>query len=267
MRQIKEALTKKARELQEIINATESAAKEPADLLRISKVRDQNCFFTREAGSGRSEETYRGFNVTADIKHLAQIDYEKKLHSAACHQLQQLMRIIPHINENELIDVYARLPDCRKKLIKPLIPDDDLFLKEWTAFQYESKPFDESTPGLLTQNGERVRSKSEKIIADNYLSLGIPYRYECPLSLKDGHYTRVIHPDFTILNVRTRKCFYHEHFGKMDDPDYVRHNLHRLELYIKNDLFPGESLLITCETSQRPLDIKLLNLMIKKYLM
>ena len=266
MSQITEALAEKARELQTIIKATERSAKEPADLLRISKVRDHNCYFTRKAGAKHNEETYRGYKATPEIKHLAQVDYEKKLHSAARHQLSQLMRIIPHINENDLADIYAKLPGCRKKLIEPLIPDDELYVKNWLAYQYEGKSFDETIPELLTQNGERVRSKSEKIIADNYLSLGIPYRFECPLILKDGRFTQVIHPDFTVLNVRTRKCFYHEHLGKMDDPDYVRRNLRRLELYLKNDLFPGESLLITCETSQRPLDMKILNLMIEKYL-
>jgi len=263
---IKDMLVKRAKELRKVQNATSAAANESPDILRISRHRGKACYYTRPADSSRSEEIYRGYEATDEIKKLAQTDYEKKLHKAASHQLRQLMQVIPYFNDNELVDGYAKMPDARKNLIDPMIPDDDLFVKNWVDFQYEGKAFDENIPELFSDKGERVRSKSEKIIADHYLKLGIPYRYECPLKLKDGGRTRIIHPDFAVLNVRSRKAYYHEHFGKMDDPDYIRTSLRRLELYIKNDLFPGESLLITHETSQRPLDMKLLDIMIDKYL-
>ena len=56
------------------------------------------------------------------------------------------------------------------------------------------------TEELVTNNGEIVRSKSEKIIADLLFMLGIPYVYECPLDTPGG----TIYPDFTILDISTR---------------------------------------------------------------
>ena len=80
---------------------------------------------------------------------------------------------------------------------------------------------------------ERVRSKSEVIIADTLARHGVPYRYEYPLKLKSGRdgAFRTIHPDFLCLNVRTRAEFYWEHFGLMDDPDYLERTLAFIRLF------------------------------------
>ena len=116
---------------------------------------------------------------------------------------------------------------------------------------------------ILTNRGERVRSKSEKIIADKLLNEGIPYRYECPIRLGNT----ILYPDFTALNKRTRKEFYLEHLGMMDDPNYCNDTISRIELYEKHGLFPGESLLLTFETKNRPLDSRVLDIIVRKYLL
>ena len=77
----------------------------------------------------------------------------------------------------------------------------------------------------------------------------------------------VIHPDFTALNVRRRKILYWEHLGKMDDEDYANKNVNRINIYEKNGLFKGEKLILTWETSKTPLDVLLLDSVIKHYLL
>lgn len=74
-------------------------------------------------------------------------------------------------------------------------------------FEYRGKGFDESTSEFYTAKGEKVRSKSEVIIADVLSREGIPYRYEYPLYLKG---IGKVHPDFTVLNVKQRKEIYWE---------------------------------------------------------
>jgi len=71
-------------------------------------------------------------------------------------------------------------------------------------------------PELYTAKGERVRSKSEIIIADSLMRAGVPYRYEFPIIL-NGY--GKIYPDFTVLNVGLRKELYWEHLGMMDDSE------------------------------------------------
>ena len=111
---------------------------------------------------------------------------------------------------------------------------------------------------------ERVRSKSEILIANALGRHNVPYKYECPIVLKG---MGKIHPDFTALNVKRRKIYYWEHLGKLDDPDYARKNVFRINTYEKNGIFHGENLITTWETSTLPLDVKLVDELINHYLL
>ena len=65
-----------------------------------------------------------------------------------------------------------------------IILPDALYAETWENCEYERKPFSEDTPVHCTMKQERVRSKSEVLIANSLFRLGVPYRYECPLSLE-----------------------------------------------------------------------------------
>jgi len=122
----------------------------------------------------------------------------------------------------------------------------------------------EDVSGIYTEKNEHVRSKSEKILADKLNLMHIPYHYEKPLHL---HGYGIVHPDFTILNKRTRKEYYWEHLGMMDDASYSEKAVMKIETYEKNSIFPGDSLILTYETSVHPLDSRLIELIIHKYLL
>ena len=105
------------------------------------------------------------------------------------------------------------------------------------------------------------------LLSNGEFPLFIHYLYERPLKLWLGNQTITIRPDFTLLNKRTRLEFYHEHFGLMDNPDYVDNMLKKPELYAANGIFPGDNLLITMESSKHVLNEQYLELMIKRYLL
>lgn len=84
---------------------------------------------------------------------------------------------------------------------------------------------------FLQKRGERVRSKTEKIIADKLYSMGIPYRYEYPVKIK-GY--GMIYPDFMLLNISTRENICFEHFGMMDNAEYCEKAIKKIEGYIKS---------------------------------
>ena len=91
--------------------------------------------------------------------------------------------------------------------------------------------------------------------------MGIPYRYEYPLTLARG--VR-IYPDFTILKMPEREEVYLEHFGMMDDAYYVDNALYKLNTYEKNQIYLGVNLFITHETSKNPLNTRALDGMLRK---
>ena len=194
---------------------------------------------------------------------LAQKDYDQKVLRAVNQELSVIRNYLagyPQVNPEQ---VYGRLHKERQKLIKPILETDEQFVQNWAAIPYQGKRFDESTPVFFTAREERVRSKSELIIADLLHKNGIPYKYECPIYLKG---LGQVHPDFTVLNVKKRRELYWEHLGMMDDPSYAEKALQKIAMYEHNGIFPGERLLITYETRKSQVNQKLVQDMIRYYL-
>lgn len=143
-----------------------------------------------------------------------------------------------------------------------IILPDALYAELWEKYEYEKKPFLEDVPAHYTRKQERVRSKSEVLIANTLFRFGIPYRYECPLTLGQN----VIHPDFTILRIADRKTLHWEHLGLMDETGYARAAVQRLDVYEQNGMSPGDHLIITSETSRMPLNSIKVERMIRHYI-
>ena len=99
-----------------------------------------------------------------------------------------------------------------------------------------------------------MRSKSEAMIADAYYELGIPYKYEYPIEVSPG-VTRFA--DFAVLDIRNRKVYYHEHFGLLDHPDYLKKSMRKLKEYRGVGIFTGKNLILTHEIDGCPLDMNL----------
>ena len=160
--------------------------------------------------------------------------------------------------------IYASFPEEAKKYINPIeMPDED-YAKRWIDIPYVRKEIPEYLPCYETNRKEKVRSKSELNIANALAAKGIPYKYECPLVLKNGN---TIHPDFTVLNIRERRVIYWEHRGMMDDKDYARNAVARTKTYMANGFYLGTSLIITEETSATPLGTNEIEAVIKKYVL
>ena len=86
--------------------------------------------------------------------------------------------------------------------------------------------------GLIhrTSKGLAVRSKSELVIAEAFLSAGVPFEYEKALTL--GGQTR--YPDFTIEDEISGRTVYWEHLGMLDRPDYRASWERKLAWYREN---------------------------------
>ena len=203
----------------------------------------------------------------AEIKSLAQHSYNCEFLKVAYQQLQAVRTALKNIDEESLVNVFAMLHPARRKLINPFVMDIEEYIKRWEAVEIPPSYFDPNLPEFFTERGEQVRSKSEKIIADKYYMIGIPYRYEQPLILLDRGKRVRVRPDFTVLNVRTRVQRFHEHLGRMDDPKYIYKNIYKLRLYEKNGIFVGDQLILTYESKDRPLDMSHLERLIDRYIM
>lgn len=172
--------------------------------------------------------------------------------------------------QKKIEQVYEKLSPFKQKLITPYVYTNDEFAMKWEDEKKLKKEkaladgkFPEPCTEIFTENGEFVRSKSEKILADKLYMMGVPYVYEVPLYIKGYGY---IKPDFTVLNKRTRREYYWEHLGMMDDKEYCEKAIKKIEGLERNDIFPGEKLILTYETKDHPLNIKIVEKLVKEYL-
>ncbi len=194
---------------------------------------------------------------------LAQKEYNSKVLQLIQKRLKQIENIIKDYEDDEVEKCFYGEHAAKQKLIVPIEQTWQDKLKDWQEKEYVGKGFQDNTIEIYTQKGERVRSKSEKILADYFYYHGISYKYEYPLLLK-GY--GVIYPDFTFLSPKSRQEMYWEHNGMMDDVVYAQKAVKKIELYEKNGIFPGERLILTFETGQTTLNNEIIEAMAKRYL-
>ena len=97
--------------------------------------------------------------------------------------------------------------------------------REWKAFaEYEKSLHPPFMPERLihkTHDGTMVRSKSEALIYNTLLELGVTFVYELPIRIRVGNKDFWLLPDFTILSERDYKTvIYLEHQGMMSTQQY-----------------------------------------------
>ena len=155
-----------------------------------------------------------------------------------------------------------KLHTQRQLLVTPIEPIWEKELARWYDSEYHGKEFYEGTAEIVTEKGERVRSKSEKILADYFYRNNILYQYEKPLYLK-GYGT--IYPDFTFLSKKTRKEIYWEHEGMMDKPEYAKSAVKKIESYQRNGIHLGERLILTFETELTVLNSQIVEELVERY--
>ena len=237
-----------------------SLSSAPKGSLRVVRSSGETKYYKRE----NPKNTTGIYIPKKEIKiarELAQKDYDEKVLQSVNQELKFITNTMKTMPEDVHEHVYGQLHPLRQTLITPTREPDEQFIKKWEELEYDKKSFEPEFPDYRTDKNERVRSKSEILIANLLNKLGIPYKYECPLKLRiRGNIVPnfTIYPDFTLLDVRTRKNVYLEHFGMMDNLEYAEKAVLKISTYEANDIYVGKQLLVTYETVKQPLNPKLL---------
>lgn len=225
------------------------------------------CSIVRGTFQYYNMKEYLGVDKRGFAKELAQKDYSQKLIKEIEEKLSMLEKIKREYEKEPFESVYRKLHVGKKKLVEPIIRPIENIVEEFYKVKYEGKEFDENDDtSYYTSKGERVRSKSEKIIADELNRYGVPYRFEMPLELVVKGKKVTFYPDFTALNRRTGKRYILEHFGMLDKNTYFENTLNKLDIYESNNILIGVNLIILHESLSYPLNIKTLKKYIEEYL-
>ena len=206
---------------------------------------------------------YLGKDKEALIKALIQKKYDLGQLEAAQKEKQVLEKALKDFS----CITKPKFPDQLMKYVTLQEYTDEAKIKEW------SKPSESFIPRKIvdtqyyTLRGERVRSKSEIIIADRLFHAGVPYHFEKELDLIDDNKNWIqLLPDFTVLSLKTYETYYWEHFGWLDKEQYRNDMIAKLETYAQNGIFPGKNLIVTFETKDNQLSSMHVMQLINEYL-
>ena len=251
-------------ELQQVLaKKLRSLKTAPEGRLRVAQAHEgRKLQYYHVTSRGDTKGTYIPHTQLQLAKRLAQKQYDQKLIKYLRREVAALDQLLAAADPKiqSLYDTQCR---ARRLLLTPVTLPDEQYAELWKKEDWLGLPFAPDAEFYLTSRKEKVRSKSECIIADALARNNIPYRYEFPLKLKNGD---TCHPDFLCLNLRTRQEFIWEHFGMMDSPDYVERTLKKLIIFGENKIFPGKNLIITMESKKNRLKTEQVESLINEFL-
>ena len=283
--------------LTETINASNSFLFSHGEkTLNIKSINGRTTFYSRTK-SGTQVCVNSGNEK--EIKALCTAYYAKKIRSAAVKEKKQIDACLAILGRDpeasDIGKVEERIPEAIKKNAVLSELTNEGYAHKWQqgndiVKKYRSRKKDDYHK-YETMRGDYVGSKSEVMIADRLHAKGIPYHYEIAFTpeviidesrpvydefgMVIGYETLgfspesedTLHPDFYVLNKRTRKAIFWEHLGKMDDSEYCRKNFNRFMRILDAGYVIGEDLIVTHEDSRHPLLPQEIDRIIEKYLL
>lgn len=257
MERIADLIDRRIEVLTKHINKLDSKIKSlPKGSVYIKRVGKRTYYYLFERGS--KERILRNSEETLKEK-ILQRKYLESVADSLRKELKVLRKTAKEYPKVIVEEVYEQLPEEFKKHVTPIVPTDSMYASRWMERPYTHKQISDDVPFFKTMNGERVRSKSEVIIADRLSLNSVPYKYECPLVLQIDDELITIHPDFTLLRMSDRKVLYFEHCGMMDNEEYADELVKRINQYSRAGIILGDRLFLMFETSKTPLDVRVLD--------
>ena len=245
-----------------LAEANKRVSDSPKGSVRVQRHKKGVQFYYRSKPDEKKGKYMRAAERSKAIA-LIQKKYDEKIIKSANQQLQIINHFLEKYEPGCLANVIQSENELRRSFINPVEVPDAIYIDSWQKATYTPKPFYEGSTIHYTLKNEKVRSKSEVMIANTLYRYGIPYRYEYPLNMGK----RTVYPDFLILRITDRKEIYWEHLGLMDDTEYRNNALLKIQEYENMGIFPGDRLIITTETYKMPLTQRTLENAIHHYLL
>ncbi|MCR5272283.1 MAG: hypothetical protein K6E13_04790 [Lachnospiraceae bacterium] len=254
-------LKKRKKELQyameKAVKFLESA---PEGKLRSTHCRGYDQFYVVKAEYGRNGK-YISKKEIGVLSKYVQKEYAIGFIEEVKEEIAMIDRLLLFEKTNSPEETYKKICEAKRKYVNRLLCDDKSRVEEWLNKEEKRSEYKADELIFRTKNGEFVRSKSEMLLADMYYDLGIPYKYERELILKNK---KKKYPDFTLYDIENKRLIYHEHFGMWDNEEYRNANLRKIKEYEENGIYVGKNLIYTFETAQNPIDISVARQNIKE---
>lgn len=133
----------------------------------------------------------------------------------------------------------------------------------WENLPYPRLAFHPEALRHATSRGLMMRSKSEVMIAEALYRWGLPFRYEQTYTVEGK---QVVSADFT-LRRRDGKIFVWEHEGLINTSAYIERQRRKAELFAKLGFVPWDNLIISYDTADGALDLRIVESEIRNKLL
>lgn len=207
-------------------------------------------------------QAYLGAKQKQLIEALAQKEYDEK----QLREAKRLLKETERLEARDLLfqDTFEKLSPSRRELLSPDYLSDRFVRDLWETITFDSLGFPPNYPEYYTDAQLRVRSIPERIIGNELERQHVLFLYEYPYHMVDGG---IVYPDFTCLNLRTRKLYLWEHLGRLNEPKYMENNLRKLDRYRASGIRLGINLIVSHDSDRHPFTVKDARELISHYLL
>ena len=211
-------------------------------------------FHTVNTKNGRQRKVIT--NEPSIIKKLARKKYLETENRILQQNIKHIEKILFHYVSQDPEQILSCLPHPYQALDPSFFFDansTDTAFSEWENGEYPKNTLFPEEKRHRTARGEKVRSKSEAIIANVLSQYQIPYRYEETLFIGRESFS----PDFTIRK-ENGAFLYWEHCGLTGNPEYMARHKTKIDTYEKAGIYPWKNLIITYDDENGGIDIPLI---------
>ena len=235
-------------------------AKAPEGYLKIDNRKGGPLFFIRTYENGVEKLKLIKKNEEKVLEKYVNMRFAKKAIKRIELNIKACEKFLKAHSQMDLEDIALLYPESFRKT-NTLYKDREIMIQEWMSAEYRRNQYKPENLVYRASDGSTYRSKAEVMIAEVLMKYKVPFRYECELWLDDAKYP--IYPDFTILNPNDMKEWYLEHFGMMDNPEYSRNAIDKINSYALAGFVPGFRFMYTMETANVPLSMDYIERMVK----
>lgn len=203
------------------------------------------------------DKSYLGVGNTVEINEIKELRFLDKSISLIDKNIDVVGRALNKIQRTDYESVNNMIPDTYRWADLGYGNSNSEKASEWKnkaeAIKAANGVFRPEELKVWTDDGKRVRSKSEGMIYNYLLSRGVTFVYELPMRLRGS----TVFPDFTILSEIDYKTeVLIEHQGMMEFGDYRNRFADKTHRYIREGFTPGVDVFFTFDNADGGLDMR-----------
>lgn len=240
----------------------EIVSKKDIRLKRRRASNDRWYYYGHRAGDSKLK--FMGSDGDNLINEIKEIRYLDKSLEIVCRNIDVVENALKKMSGTDYDSVNAMLPETYRDARIGLTEGGKATARKWKesaeAFKATRDVYRPEDLKVRTDDGSMVRSKSEGMIYNYLLSIGVNFVYELPMRINN----RFVVPDFTILSeVNNKTEIIIEHQGMMDNEYYRNKFGEKVYMYLKAGFVQGQNIFYTFDNSDGGFDKRPIEMIVR----